>query len=430
MLLFYTDHITPRLQWTLDVFLNKIVGVHFELTDNKEKFLSSNENTLCYSKEPIGTATHIISHSLLFENTIHAQQISVLVDRHFSFFETSDDFLQFDFLAASFYLLSRYEEYLPHEKDTHGRFCFRNSLAHKYGFVDQPLVDQWAELVQNKLKSVFPKIRFKQKEFSILPTMDIDVAYAYRGRSMARNMRSLAKDIVTGDKERLSERKRVKDGAKDPFDNYEEYDILLEKHGLKGLYFFLLGDYGPYDKNLHFKNKDLIQLIKRYHKNAGSHLSYSSHESLEKMKVEKNRLENIVDRSIFRNRFHYLKFSLPKSYQKLVSLGYTEDYSMAYPEKPGFRAGTCTPYPYYDLENERGTDLIIYPTIVMDASCQDYLKLNPDQAFETISTLIDNTKKVNGLFIILWHNESLSDIGKWKGWKNILAKSLEYASSK
>ena len=430
MLLLYTDHITPRLEWILDVFLNRVIGIQFELTDDANKFSSSLESKLCYSKKPIGESIHIIPHSLLLEKSIIPQKTNVQIHNGYSFFETNDEFLQFDFLAASFYLVSRYEEYLPHKKDKHGRYLFKNSLSFKHGFIDQPLVNQWGVLVTKKLQSLFPKMIFRKKEFQILPTMDIDVAYAYKGRSMLRNMRSLAKDIIIRNKERIIERKNVKRGTTDPFDNYDDYEQLLKKHKLTGIYFFLLGDYGTYDKNLHHTNQDLIKLIKKYTTNTGSHLSYASHQSIEKMKIEKRRLENIVGSSVDRNRFHYLKFSIPESYQRLISLGYTEDYSMVYPEVPGFRASICTPYPFYDLENESTTQLMIYPTTIMDATCQDYLKQSPTQALKTIKHLIDTIKAVNGLFVTLWHNDALSEIGQWKDWKDVLEKSLDYACLK
>src|SRR5204863_517356 len=47
-----------------------------------------------------------------------------------AFFKTAGDY-PFDIFAASFYLLSRYEEYLPHQKDIYGRYAHQNSLAFK-----------------------------------------------------------------------------------------------------------------------------------------------------------------------------------------------------------------------------------------------------------------------------------------------------------
>jgi hypothetical protein len=43
--------------------------------------------------------------------------------------------LPFDPLAATFYLVSRYEEYLPFIPDEHGRFPAKQSFAFSNGFL-------------------------------------------------------------------------------------------------------------------------------------------------------------------------------------------------------------------------------------------------------------------------------------------------------
>jgi len=45
-----------------------------------------------------------------------------------------------------------------------------------------------------------------------------------------------------------------------------------------------------------------------------------------------------------------------------------------------------------------------------------------------IKFIIDKVKKVNGTFISLWHNESLSEKWRWKGWRIVYDRLLEYAS--
>lgn len=75
-------------------------------------------------------------HDLLLEQGINDVEIYIQDwDEIPCFFPTSKNcFLPFDVFAASFYLLSRYEEYLPHLKDEHGRYPASESLAFKNGF--------------------------------------------------------------------------------------------------------------------------------------------------------------------------------------------------------------------------------------------------------------------------------------------------------
>ncbi|MFN2440060.1 MAG: polysaccharide deacetylase family protein [Chitinophagaceae bacterium] len=55
-------------------------------------------------------------------------------------------------LAAIFYLLSRYEEYLPHQKDMYGRYAHKNALAFQNDFLNQPLVNTWLEHFKRTIK--------------------------------------------------------------------------------------------------------------------------------------------------------------------------------------------------------------------------------------------------------------------------------------
>jgi hypothetical protein len=111
----------------------------------------------------------------------------------------------------------------------------------------------------------------------------------------------------------------------------------------------------------------------------------------------------------------------------LIENDILDDYTMGYASQPGFRASICTPYYFYDLDVERETPLRINPFAVMDGTLKDYMDLTPADAFEIIDNLITEVKKVNGVFISLWHNESLSDKLRWKGWRNLYEKLLEKA---
>ena len=92
---------------------------------------------------------------------------------------------------------------------------------------------------------------------------------------------------------------------------------------------------------------------------------------------------------------------------------------MGYAARPGFRAGICSPFYFYDIEKEAVSNLVVCPFAVMDVTLRNYMKADPEQAVEIISRLVSEVKKVNGIFISLWHNESLSENAHWKGWKKV-----------
>ena len=136
-------------------------------------------------------------------------------------------------------------------------------------------------------------------------------------------------------------------------------------------------------------------------------------------------MENIVNFPITRSRQHYLRLELPETYQNLVDLEITEDYTMGYAQHYGFRAGTCTPFYFYDLDFEIQTPLKVFPFAVMDGTLKEYLKLSTKRSFDVIYKLANEVKKVDGTFITLFHNESVSGSGHWKGWDQKFVEMLE-----
>src|SRR5690606_40628206 len=131
MLLVYTHKITPRLTYAFRHISSRILGVPVSFTTTVEEFIAHDSMKISYTKQPLSSELFVRSHELLFEQgisdvEIHVQDWGITK----CFFSTSDkSSLPFDIFAATFYLLSRYEEYLPHVKDDYGRFLATESLA-------------------------------------------------------------------------------------------------------------------------------------------------------------------------------------------------------------------------------------------------------------------------------------------------------------
>ena len=119
------------------------------------------------------------------------------------------------------------------------------------------------------------------------------------------------------------------------------------------------------------------------------------------------------------SRQHYLRLSFPETYQNLIDLDIKQDYTMGYPKVVGFRASTCTPFYFYDLDFEIQTPLKIFPFAFMDLTLKNILNLSNEESVHKINELKEEVKKVNGTFITLFHNEALSENGEWKGWSTI-----------
>ena len=429
MILIYTKQTSSRLDYILSFIFKDIYGVDYKLTTNKEEFLSSDSAKINYSDESIDGSIQIIPIDLLFETNILQKKIEVTDwEGQKIFFQTSEvSDIPFDLFAASFYLISRYEEYLPFSADQHGRFEANQSLASKNDFLHDPVVDQWICKLGNILTKKFTKFTPCERKFKFISTIDVDNAYAYLYKGTVRTIGAAMRDLFKLDFNENIKRFQALTGEKDPFDTYGYLDALHKQYNISPLWFFLVGNYNTYDKNLPLDNEAFQELIKEVCavSEIGIHPSYESNESFDQLKKEFDYLSGVTGKQLTKSRQHYLRLLFSETYQNLLKLGIKEDYTLGYASDVGFRAGTCTPFQFYDLYNEKATDLKIYPFYVMDVTLNQYLKLDVDKAVELIAEIISKVKQVNGTFISLWHNESLSDHGNWKGWEPVYKQMLE-----
>ena len=116
---------------------------------------------------------------------------------------------------------------------------------------------------------------------------------------------------------------------------------------------------------------------------------------------------------------------MPRSYQRLIELDIHDDYTMGYASQVGFRAGTATTFPFFDLESDTPTSLLVHPFAVMDGTLRDYLNLGVIDSYNMITKVVDEVKKVKGTFIYLTHNETLGGEKRWAGWPEMYRKVLE-----
>ena len=178
-MIFFTNTITHRLKYITDFIGKEITGQLLHVTNDIGEFKNFDGPKINYSPEKIVADEYWIKpHSLLFETDIKQQAIeSFEVSNQKAFFKTDGDF-PFDIFAASFYLLSRYEEYLPDEKDMYGRYAHENSVAFKENFLIIPLVNIWLGYFRKSLQLKFPLFTIHYSPFTFLPTYDIDEAYS------------------------------------------------------------------------------------------------------------------------------------------------------------------------------------------------------------------------------------------------------------
>jgi hypothetical protein len=426
MVLIYSKENSPRLSYTAGLIFHDILGTEVAITHDPEVFKHSGDLKINYSDVSLGGGLLLKPSSFLFTLEIHLPEIQpVSFGGETGFFETSpDSFLPFDPLASTFLLVSRMEEYLPGTRDHYGRFPAASSILHKYGLLEKPVVNRWAWLIAAGLEKKYGPSLFPGKKFTFLTTIDVDNAWAFRHKGIFRSAASAIRDLLQRNGTEFRRRFDVLSGKKnDPYDTYQYLNEIFKGNGEKVIFFFLMGDYARYDRQVSWKNKHFRKLISDIglHFKVGIHPSYVSSRSVgaEQMMAEKIRLEKILLKRITRSRQHFLLLKFPDTYRKLLQAGIAEDYSMGFPEAPGFRAGICTPFFFYDLTTEKTTSLKIYPFQTMEITFLQYLGYKPEEAIDKIKILIEEVKSVGGTFCSIWHNESLSGEGKWKGYREV-----------
>lgn len=428
MLLVFTHKITPRLSYAFKHICTRILGVPVSFTTTIEEFIAHESLKISYAKQPLSNEIFIRSHELLFEQGLNDVEIYVHDwDTTKAFFSTSEkSSLPYDIFAATFYLLSRYEEYLPHVKDEYGRFLAKESLAFKNGFLHQPVIDIWAYKFKSVLQAQFPDFEFPKKSYSIQPVIDVPMAYYFRQKGLLRTIGGTLGDLFRFKFRQFYQRYLVLFGfQRDPYDTFKWIITKQKQTKFKFVVFFLIGDYSTYDKNINVNRKQFVSLIKSVsdYCKVGLKASYFALEDIEVLKKEKKKMESIVNYGLEASRHSFSKLNLPESYRNLIELEVKQDFTMGYINELGFRAGTCTPFQFYDLDYEVQT-----PLQINAFHCIDYALLKR-QSFldkkQELERLIQQVKQVNGTFTPVFHNYTFGDDVRWKGFRDLFGVILD-----
>ncbi|GBU07835.1 hypothetical protein AwDysgo_11660 [Bacteroidales bacterium] len=431
MLIFVSQN-SPRLQFIAEHIFCSVLNGQVKITTDQTIFMEHPSIAINYSHLTLNKGIHILPSPLLFEEDVHPMEdIEVAEWEELPcFFKNKKGDVPFDIFAASFFLISRYEEYFPQKLDEHRRYRPEESLAFKHNFLEQALVDQWAyKLLELIKKCGYDTSIFKLRNYKIIHTYDIDQPYAYRNKGLVKNFYGGMRDLFSGNISSFFKRlTTILHLRKDPY--FKAIQWIEDFHSSRKLPFYLFALHGPYEK----MGRSTIYPLRCYYKylknlkyaEIGLHPSYSASFKKDKIDKEHKDLERRLSKKVSANRQHYLRMQIPSTYRQLNSLGFKEDFSLAYAKLPGFRASTALPFPFYDLIDNTCTKLIIRSTVVMDACLITHLGLSPEDALKKTHALLDTCKKTGGDFIMIWHNSNLAAYeiksGKANPWIDVFMK--------
>jgi hypothetical protein len=345
-----------------------------------------------------------------------------------------------DVISDIFFMLTRYEEFInknEKNKEKYCRFPAEVSAAYRYGFLQRPIVNEYIELIWSLIQETnsgyHRKVWWGNKEFAACLTHDIDEIKMYTNVFKVAKHEAALLIKYKDSKRALTYMKNyvevLKDYKQDPFWTFE-YLINTElKYDFRSSFYFMSGGTSKYDGKYNAEDKRLFNMVYRLNKlgfETAYHGSFYSYDNLAKMKEEIKSLERSNEFNGYGCRQHFLRFSVPITWEIQEKNGLLYDTTLGFAEAEGFRSGICFPYRPFDLIQNRVLDIWEIPLIVMDAALKDekYRHLNYKEGEDAIINMINTVKRYNGVFTLLWHNTSFAN--EWKNWIKVYEDTIKY----
>lgn len=322
--------------------------------------------------------------------------------------------LNADIIASSFFMLSRWEESINENLDIHKRFPDKEATAIKLGFEKRPIVNEYIAFLKALISSKSKKKVVYNRSYKCYITHDVDEIF--RLKPLKKFFKVLGGDLIHR-KSILYFFKTIKDwfvanfnDDKDPSYTFDYLMDLSEKHGLVSHFYFIPGHKGEIDFRYNFKANHIDLLMKKITKRGhiiGVHPSYSAYDSNLQFSEEIKRIRSKTPQTIIEGRHHYLRCSVPVTFRKWEAEGLKIDSSLGYHETVGFRCGICFTYPLFDCLERKQLKLKERPLTFMEVALAQKT-MDPAEYLEHVLEVINTTKKYNGDFVFLWHNNNIN----------------------
>ena len=306
-----------------------------------------------------------------------------------------------DIFASSFFMLTRWEEYVNKSRDSHNRFPAHESAAYKNNFLNRPIVNEYISMLKNMLHHLDPHLKFKMNHPKLFLTHDVDQLYKWK--SWRHVFRVSVSDLIKRKNislafERIKEyflikRKKIKD----PFNTFDWLMGKSESLGIKSRFYFMSGGVTVYDNGYKIDEPKSLELIQRILERGhiiGIHPSYDAYKDFTQFKKEKNILEEVTKQEIVEGREHYLRFEVPTTWQIWEDNDMKWDSTLSFADKEGFRCGVCYEYSVFNILTRKKLNLREKPLIVMEGSFATYQpNINLNDMENRIKLLIKKVKK-------------------------------------
>jgi hypothetical protein len=347
-----------------------------------------------------------------------------------------------DLFGSAFFMLTRYEECVARDTDDHGRFPASAGVAAREGFLDVPVVNQYAEVLWAALRKAWPRLRRPSRAYSLWVSHDVDSPFFVyrpgRARLAAHGLKGVGGDLVRRrDRELAARRARavgrtlLRGARGDPHFNLDRVMDADESFGLSATYFVMAGGDGPFGAEYSLGDPEIKALLRRMNvrgHSIGLHTSYESAGELGVLHQEARALryalaEEGVSQGRLGSRAHFLRWRADSSFRHLDEVGVAFDSSVGFADRAGFRCGVCREFTTFDLQGGKPLRLKERPLIAMESSVIDpwYMAMgHGERAFETFTRLADQCRAYSGEFALLWHNTRLLDPAEIRLYRRVL----------
>lgn len=395
---------------------------------NKKNDKISNSNKIFFN---------LSDYELNIDNIFEIDNIPVLFPNNtlekFYYFENKSLVFNHDILKSTFYLLSGYQETQTKERDKHDRFEFKNSIQKKLNITKKPIVNYYFDIIIKGLKEfgkrhnieIIEKNIFKNPIFELSHDVDtLHNRYYLKIPLLIKQALNLKPSLIP---KKNIYKLILKYSLRFPkeFWSFKKLTKLLDNYNLKSTFYFLDNDlpkdsqYSLIDKKIKNIQNDLIN--KNFQ--VGLHGSYKTYKDFDKLKAQKEKIYQNIQTTKIGNRQHYLRCSLPKTFILLDKAGFYYDATLGFAEHEGFRNSYCHPFKLYDFKNDKMLDIWQIPLTVMEFTLLSYRKLNYEKSLESVTELLEEIKKFNGFFSLLWHNDTFDEV-RFKGITNFFENIL------
>ncbi len=334
--------------------------------------------------------------------------------------------LGLDIFGSAFFFLTRYEEACSKQCDNLLRFPVHAALAHRAGFLERPLVNEYVEILRCCLAQLPMRLPSRPDGYKVVLSHDVDRVFDTYGMPWPQVVRNALGDVGKR-RDALLASRRLWSKCHTSRGNFRyepcnTFDFIMdssERHGIASSFYFIPhqgcdGFDGDYSIEMPWIRKLLQTIHDRGHE-IGLHASFGSYADAAQIATELSALQSVaaeegIKKESWGGRQHYLRWSAGETWQGWEDAGLQYDSTLAFPEAVGFRCGTSNEYPVFNLMSHKTLTLRERPLVVMETSLfsENYMNLTDSEAVEAIVRLAETCRRFGGPFTLLWHNDNLT----------------------